>query len=37
MNEVENKRETTETTERPEDKKIYCRPRPKVRFTPRLK
>ena len=37
MNEVENKKETTETTERPEKKKHYCRPLPKARFTPRLK
>ena len=37
MNELENKKETTETTERPEKKKNYCRSRPKVRFTPRLK
>lgn len=37
MSEVENKKETPESPVRPEKKKIYCRPRPKTRFTPRLK
>ena len=37
MNEVENKKQTSESSVRPEKKKIYCRPRPYARFTPKLK
>ena len=37
MKEVENKKETLETAEHPEKKTNYCRPRPHIRFTPRLK
>ena len=37
MKEVENKKETPETAEHPEKKTNYCRPRPHIRFTPRLK
>ena len=37
MNEVENKKQTPESPARPENKKIYCRPRPYARFTPKLK
>ena len=37
MNEVENKKQTPESSVRPENKKIYCRPRPYARFTPKLK
>ena len=37
MNEVENKKQTSESPVRPEKKKIYCRPHPYARFTPKLK
>ena len=37
MNEVENKKQTPESPARPENKKIYCRPHPYARFTPKLK
>ena len=37
MNEVENKKQTSESSVRPEKKKIYYRPRPYARFTPKLK
>ena len=37
MKEVENKKQTPESPARPENKKIYYRPRPYARFTPKLK
>ena len=37
MNDVENKKQTSESPVRPEKKKIYCRPRSYTRFYTKIK